>query len=157
MVLEDKEIAYLRQLEESSARQAKKRKRNIYIRFSIVAIALAARGVVLLTWPNSYYVADLLNSYNEGDLLLQVVIARMTIVIFFCTAYFYSIQEHFYSQTVNACAITAIIALIWIDAEYILANLAAGPVIQVYLALSVRIGCIFFLVLNHYDLLRGVD
>ena len=119
-------------------------------------VALAAREVVL-TLPSSYCVADLRSAYNQGDLLLQVVIARRTILAFPSAAYFYSINEHFYSLTINASAITVVVALIWIDAEYLLANLTEGPPLPLYFALFVRKGSIFLLLLNQYGLVPGVN
>jgi hypothetical protein len=160
MVLKEEEIAYLKELEEGATRRTenrqRKRKRNVYARFCLVAVVSASRGILLLTSPDSFIVADLRNAFIEGDLLPQVVLARMALLVTCVTCYLFSVKLKFYPQIVNVCAIVIIAALLWLDAEFILVSLTGGHLLQVYFAVFFRICCIYLLVLNHIDLVRGV-
>jgi hypothetical protein len=109
MVLKEEEIAYFRELEEGVTGRTengqRKRKRNIYARFCLVAVAAASRGILLLTSPDSFIVADLRNAFNEGGLLLQVVLARIALLAALVIFYIFSVKLQLYTQIVNACAI----------------------------------------------------
>jgi len=60
---------------------------------------------------------------------LQVVLARIALLVAFVAFYLFPVRLQLYAQIVNTCAIVIIAMLLWLDAEYILVSLTDGQLL----------------------------
>jgi hypothetical protein len=130
-------------------------RQKIFMRIAIIVALFVVRLLVIISYPEFHISAFFQNDQVEGSLQIEnIMLFRMSVLVPFSVIYFVSFWKNLYFRTVTVVSLIIVSSILWSDMEQHLGSFWSEATALVWVTLTIRITCLWLLILNYIDVRR---
>jgi hypothetical protein len=130
-------------------------RQKIFVRIAIIVALFVVRLLVIISYPEFHISAFFQNDQVEGSLQIEnIMLFRMSVLVPFSVIYFVSFWKNLYFRTVTVVSLIIVSSILWSDMEQHLGSFWSEATALVWVTLTIRITCLWLLILNYIDVRR---
>jgi hypothetical protein len=125
------------------------------MRIAIIVALFVVRLLVIISYPEFHISAFFQNDQVDGSLQIEnIMLFRMSVLVPFSVIYFVSFWKNLYFRTVTVVSLIIVSSILWSDMEQHLGSFWSEATALVWVTLTIRITCLWLLILNYIDVRR---
>jgi hypothetical protein len=130
-------------------------RQKIFMRIAIIVALFVVRLLVIISYPEFHISAFFQNDQVDGSLQIEnIMLFRMSVLVPFSVIYFVSFWKNLYFRTVTVVSLIIVSSILWSDMEQHLGSFWSEATALVWVTLTIRITCLWLLILNYIDVRR---
>ena len=130
-------------------------RQKIFMRIAIIVALFVVRLLVIISYPEFHISAFFQNDQVDGSLQSEnIMLFRMSVLVPFSVIYFVSFWKNLYFRTVTVVSLIIVSSILWSDMEQHLGSFWSEATALVWVTLTIRITCLWLLILNYIDVRR---
>jgi hypothetical protein len=130
-------------------------RQKIFVRIAIIVALFVVRLLVIISYPEFHISAFFQNDQVDGSLQIEnIMLFRMSVLVPFSVIYFVSFWKNLYFRTVTVVSLIIVSSILWSDMEQHLGSFWSEATALVWVTLTIRITCLWLLILNYIDVRR---